>query len=71
MMDQDSWQTVHIYMYAATTGCGTLCQVDAYHHAVFPQQVLEEGRPICELKALNAAVAIKLGLPPWLAGRWS
>ena len=53
---------------ACTTGCGTLCQADAYH-AVFPQQVLEEGRPICLLDALIVAVAIKLWTPT-LAGRW-
>ena len=31
--------------------------------AVFPQQVLGEGRPICNLEAFNVAVAVKTWAP--------
>ena len=31
MIDQDTKQPVHIYIDICTTGCGTLCQDNAYH----------------------------------------
>ena len=41
MMNEDSRKLVHIYVDACTTGCGALCQADAYH-AKCPLQVLGE-----------------------------
>ena len=37
MMEEDSRQSIHIYMNACITVCSVLCQKDAYH-AVFPEQ---------------------------------
>ena len=56
-----------IFVGAYTTGFGALCRAEA-HHTIFPQRVLDQGYPICELEALNAAMAIKLWAPT-LVGR--
>ena len=49
-------------MDACTTGCVALCGAEVYH-TIFTQCILDRGHPICELEALNAAVAIKLWAP--------
>ena len=50
---------MHVYADACTTSRGALYQADTYH-VVFPQHVLKEGTPICELEAPNTTVVIKL-----------
>ena len=66
-MMEDSRQPIQIYVDTCTTSCSALCQEDVYH-VVFLQQVLEEGKPICELEDLNVAVVLKLWART-LAGR--
>ena len=70
MMEEDMRHPIHIYVDACTTNCGMLCQAEAYH-SIFPQQVLKEGRSICELEALNGANAIKFWVAPTVAGHRS
>ena len=68
IIDDDARQVVDIYVDACTAGCGVfLCHKEAYH-TTFPPHKLDQGHPICELEALNAAIAIKLWAP-MLAGR--
>ena len=43
MIEEDTRQPINIFVNACTSGCGVLCQVEAYH-AVLPQHVLEEER---------------------------
>ena len=40
-----------------TTGCGEICQAEAYH-IEFPQHIISQSHPICHLNAVNAVVAI-------------
>ena len=68
LIDEDIPQTVDNIVDACTTGCGALCRAEAYH-TIFPQHVLHQGHPISELKALNAAVAIKLSAPTLVSWR--
>ena len=59
IIDEDVLHTVDIFMDACTTDCGALCGVEAYH-TIFQQRILDQRHGICELEALNVAVAIKL-----------
>ena len=48
IIDEDVRQTMDIFVDACTTGCGDLSRAEAYY-TIFPQCILNQGHPICEL----------------------
>ena len=58
IMDNDHRSLIHIYIDACTTGCGAICQAEAYH-SEFSAAIQQENHPICKLEAINAMVALK------------
>ena len=62
IIDQDHRSPKHVYVDACTTGCGAICQAEAYH-SEFQASILQANHPICELEAINAMVALKCWTP--------
>lgn len=57
MMNQDTRHPVHIYVDACITGC-SLVPSQGLSQTEFTLTIVQEQRPICELKAVNAVVAL-------------
>ena len=68
IIEEDVPQLVDINVDACNTGCGALCGAEVYH-TIFPQGILNLEHPICEMEALNVAVAIKLWAPTLVSRR--
>ena len=62
---QDDRHLVHKYIDACMSACGAI-KVGRAYHATFPPRVLRDNPFICQLEALNAALAIKLWAPQFM-----
>ena len=58
VIDEDHQEPVHIFMDAYTSDTRVLCQLEECH-AQLPPSVWKKQHTICNLEALNAAVAIR------------
>ena len=68
IISQETRDPVKLLVDACGTGCGAMCPPEAYHmHTVFWDRVLVVQCPICELKVLNALVALRRWVP-WPRG---
>ena len=52
LIEEDVRQTMDICVDAYCTGCGALYRAQPYH-TIFPQVVVDQGHPICDLEPIK------------------